>query len=195
MKEHMDALFDEDRANALRSRLTGLSPQLREAAILEELTSKIKTVGGRFVLPFTFRNSSGTRTSHKLIFVSKHFKGYEIMKDIMAKESSTLDEGVPSFMYSPADRSMPLLFSLTQPFSSLRHGMIKAFSGRQLSLDDIYKEHSVGTPYVERNYRDVVLALEEEGGVSVELTKGKRRPGTYPAHVLIKFPEGGSCGE
>jgi hypothetical protein len=32
-----------------------------------------------------------------LIFVSKHFKGYEIMKIIMAKESSTEDQGVASF--------------------------------------------------------------------------------------------------
>jgi hypothetical protein len=37
------------------------------------------------------------------------------MKDIMAKESSTDDQGVPSLTYSPADASMPLLFSLQRP--------------------------------------------------------------------------------
>ena len=65
---------------------------MREALILEELAAEIKSLGGSYVLPFTFRNSSGTRTSHKLVFVSKNFKGYAIMKDIMANESSTEDQ-------------------------------------------------------------------------------------------------------
>ena len=66
--------------------------------------------GGKFVLPFRFRNDRGNRTSHHLIFVSKHVKGYTIMKDIMAKESSKREQGVPSFEYSPADEKYPLLF-------------------------------------------------------------------------------------
>ena len=36
------------------------------------------------------------QVSNYLVFVSKHFKGYEIMKDIMAAESSTTEQGVPS---------------------------------------------------------------------------------------------------
>jgi hypothetical protein len=129
----MNALFGEQRANALRCRLNGLSPELRESAILEELASEIKALGGRFVLPFTFRNAAGTRTSHKL-----------------AKESSTEDEGVPSFMYSPADTSMPLLFSLTRPLSAMRHDLLRMFTGRELCRDDIYKSHSVDKPYMRK---------------------------------------------
>lgn len=82
--QHMDDLFGRERAEALRNRLPGLSPKLREAAILEELANEIKGLGGKHVLPFTFKNAAGTRTSHKLIFVSKHFLGYSIMKSIMA---------------------------------------------------------------------------------------------------------------
>jgi hypothetical protein len=171
-----------------------LTPEFREAAILEELANEIRGLGGKFVLPFTFRNAAGTRTSHKLIFVSKNFKGYEIMKDIMAKESSTNDEGVPSFMYSPADASMPLLLSLAQPLSKLRQNLLSVFTGRQLCLDDIYRQHSVDTPYVRKNYRDMLLALEDEGMISVRSTKGKRRGRTFPEHVLITFPEGGERG-
>ena len=192
--EHMNALFGYERANALRKRLTGLSPELREAAILEALASEIKSLGGKFVLPFTFRNAAGTRTSHKLIFVSKHFKGYEIMKDIMAKESSTKDEGVPSLTYSPADASMPLLFSLAQPLRKLRQNMLHIFAGRELCLDEIYRRHSVDTPYVRKNYRKILKALEDEDAIAVRSTKGARRPGTFPEHVRIKFPQGGSRG-
>lgn len=67
--QHMDDLFGRERAEALRKRLPGLSPELREAAILEELANEIKRLGGTYVLPFTFKNAAGTRTSHKLIFV------------------------------------------------------------------------------------------------------------------------------
>ena len=68
----------------LRAKLPGKTPDMREAMILEEVAKEIKSLGGKYVLPFTFKNASGKRTSHKLVFVSKNFKGYEIMKDIMA---------------------------------------------------------------------------------------------------------------
>ena len=186
---HMNALFSKPRADKLRQTLPGLSPHLREAAILEELANEIKDLGGKFVLPFTFKNTTGSRTSHKLIFVSKNFKGYEIMKDIMAKESSTEDEGVPSFTYSPADASMPLLFSLSQPMSQLRESLLRSFSGVEVTLDEIYEKHSVNTPYVKKNYREAIGKMEEDGIVSAYSSRGARRGRTYPAHVRIRFPE------
>ncbi len=187
---HIDALFGKSRADSLRERLPKLAPNLREAAILEELANEIKGLGGRYVLPFTFKNSAGTRTSHKLIFVSKSFKGYEIMKDIMARESSTEDEGVPSFTYSPADASMPLLFSLSQPLSKLRQSLLETFSGKEVTFDQIYQSHSVDKPYISKNYRSVLKDLESDSLIVASSNKGKRRKGTYPNHVLIKFPEG-----
>jgi three-Cys-motif partner protein len=191
---HMDALFGKPRADALRAKLHSLSPELREAMILEELAAEIKSLGGTFVLPFTFRNASGKRTSHKLIFVSKNFKGYAIMKDIMAKESSTEDQGVPSLAYSPADRSMPLLFSLQRPFDQLRADLLKEFAGQELSVAQIYERHSVDTRYVLKNYKDTLAALEAEGTVVVRSLKGTRRKGTFAEHLLVEFP-GGSDGE
>lgn len=189
VKPHMDALFGEERANALRARLPGLSPDMREAAILEALAEEIRSLGGNYVLPFTFRNSQGTRTSHKLIFVSKHFKGYEIMKDIMASESSTTDEGVPSLTYSPADASMPLLFSLVQPISRLKQMLLIDYAGQTLGLKEMYEQHSVGTPYLKKNYSEALRTLEAEGAIEAFSVNGKRRKGTYPDHVRIRFPE------
>ncbi|MCB1469204.1 MAG: three-Cys-motif partner protein TcmP [Rhizobiaceae bacterium] len=192
---HMDALFGKERADALRARLPGLSPELREALILEELAAEIKALGGTYVLPFTFRNSGGTRTSHKLIFVSKSFKGYSIMKDIMAKESSTEDQGVPSLAYSPADWSMPLLFSLQRPLDQLRASLLKEFAGQELSVAEIYERHSVDTPYVMKNYKESLTQLETEGKVGVRSLKGTRRKGTFADHLLVGFPASNSNGE
>ncbi len=192
--QHMDDLFGKERAEALRERLPRLSPELREAAILEELANEIKRLGGTYVLPFTFKNAAGTRTSHKLIFVSKHFRGYSIMKSIMAGESSTHDEGVPSLTYSPADASMPLLFSLAQPLSKLKDSLLATFAGREVNFTQIYETHSVDTPYIDKNYREILNQLESEGVINVRSTKAKRRAGTFADHVLIKFPGGGHIG-
>ncbi len=185
---HMDALFGKERANELRAVLPGKKPELREALILEELAKEIKSLGGKHVLPFTFRNAGGTRTSHKLVFVSKNFKGYEIMKDIMASESSTDDQGVPSLTYSPADAEMPLLFSLQRPLDALEDALTSTFTGRELTRDEIYEEHSVDTPYIKKNYQEALQALEKNGKIHAYSLKGKRRSGTYPDHVQIKFP-------
>ena len=196
---HINALFSEARANELRSTLPGLRPYLREAAIMEALVSEIRDLGGKFVLPFTFKNATGSRTTHKLIFVSKNFKGYEIMKDIMAKESSTEDEGVPSFTCSPADVSMLLQFSLFepifQPMSQLRESLLNSFAGREIIFDEIYKVHSVDKPYIRKNYRKAIIKLEEDGVVSAYSSRGKRRGRTYPSHVFIKFPESRTHGD
>jgi three-Cys-motif partner protein len=192
---HMDALFGKERAEALRVRLPSLSPELREALILEELAAEIKALGGTYVLPFTFRNSSGTRTSHKLVFVSKSFKGYAIMKDIMAKESSTEDQGVPSLAYSPADWSMPLLFSLQRPLDQLRASLLKDFAGQELSVAQIYERHSVDTPYIMKNYKESLTQLETDGKIAVRSLKGTRRKGTFADHLLVRFPVDGGDGE
>lgn len=193
---HMDALFGKERADRLRERLPTLSPDMREALILEELAQEIKELGGKFVLPFRFKNASGNRTSHSLIFVSKSFKGYEIMKDIMAKESSTDDQGVPSLTYSPADATMPLLFSLHCPLDELKASLLKTFAGQELSVEDIYKRHSIYTRYVLKNYKETLIQLVEDGTIGVRSLKARRRPkGTFANHLLVRFPKRRDNGE
>lgn len=66
VKEHMASLFDEERAEALRLRLEGMSPEDREICVVEELCEALGAKKGRFVLPFRFKNEAGTRTSHLL---------------------------------------------------------------------------------------------------------------------------------
>ena len=187
--DHMNALFGEARADDLRKRLAGKTPGLREALILEALAGEIKSLGGTYVLPFTFKNAAGTRTSHKLIVVSKHFRGYDVMKGIMAKESSTHDEGVPSLTYSPADADMPLLFSLRRPLMALEGDLISRYAGKEVAFEKMYEEHSVDTPYIGPNYRTILKKLENDNKITVRSINGIRRPFTYGPHVRIKFQD------
>lgn len=186
--KHMNALFGKQRADKLRQRLIHLSRRERELAIVEEIAEALKEMGGNYVLPFTFRNSTGTRTSHHLIFVSKHFKGYEIMKDIMDTYSSTHEQGVPSFEYSPADARQPMLFALSRPLEDLEEMLLEHFAGQNVRMEQVYKEHSVGTRFVERNYKEVLRTLEQKGLIQAEPPASKRRASTFADRVLVRFP-------
>jgi three-Cys-motif partner protein len=188
VQRHIDALFGTQRAGELRRRLPSMTPSEREASVLEELAQAIKAMGGKYVLPFRFRNAAGTRTSHSLIFVSKHLKGYEIMKDIMSRESSIIDQGVPSFTYSPADASMPLLFSLSRPLDALEGMLIENFHGKHLSMLDIYQQHNVDTPYIKKNYKDALMRLEASEQVVAAPAAQARRKSTFADGVMVKFP-------
>ncbi len=164
VREHMDALFGAGRADDLRARIVTMSPAKRESAIVEGISEALKEMGGEYVLPFRFKNEKG-RNSHHLIFVSKHFKGYGIMKEVMAKESSAAPQGVPSFEYDPTGRSEPLLFDPQRPLDDLKESLLRDFAGRQLNMLQIYEEHSPGKPFIKKNYKQALIDLEGQGSI------------------------------
>ena len=186
--EHMGVLFGEQRAHKLRMELEPLSPRERELTIVEELTQALVDMGGKFVLPFRFRNQAGTRTSHHIIFVSKHFRGYEIMKGIMAKESSSTEQNVPSFEYSPATKRYPLLFALSRPLDDLADMLLSKFAGKTLTMQEVYETHSVGTSYIKANYKDILKKLEAESRIKAEPPAKDRRKNTFADRVRVTFP-------
>jgi three-Cys-motif partner protein len=189
VKEHMNALFGEKRANELRIKLSLLSPHDRELTIVEELGQAFQTMGYKYVLPFRFRNDEGTRTSHHLFFVSKDFLGYDIMKGIMANASSSKTQGVASFDYNPADKRMHLLFELARPIDDLSEILMRDFAGKTLSVEQIYKQHSVGKPYVLKNYKEILKRLESEGKISANPQASERKKDSLADAVIITFPE------
>ena len=189
VKEHMNALFGEERAEALRPRLDAMNPHDRELTIVEELGLALKTMGGKYVLPFRFRDEAGNRTKHHLIFVSKDPLGYKIMKDIMAKASSTCEQGVATFEYSPADERFPFLAGFNRPLDDLAEELMRHFAGRRLTMRTIYDEHNVDRPFISKNYKDALLKLDEAGRIGVTTRTGKpRRKGTFADDIIVEFP-------
>jgi hypothetical protein len=73
--------------------------------------------------------------------------------------------------------------------------LLRDFAGQELSVAHIYERHSVDTPYVLKNYKDILSQLEENGKISVRSLKGKRRKGTFADHLLVRFPLGADHGE
>lgn len=192
VRDHMNDLFGESRADRIREQLEGLAPAEREALILEELSQALSEVGATYVLPFGFRNEQGTRTKHHLIFGSKNFKGYEIMKEIMAGESSEREQGVGSFTYCHASERQPALFALTRPLDDLEETLLARFAGQQLTMREVYERHSVGTPYIKSNYKKVLTKMETSGAIKAQPPAERRRKlkgeATFADDVLVVFP-------
>ncbi|MEQ9622211.1 three-Cys-motif partner protein TcmP [Coleofasciculus chthonoplastes] len=186
VKNHINALFGEERASELREKLQLLNPANKEIAIVEEICEALKEMGGEYVLPFRFRHENGNRTSHHLIFVSKHVRGYEIMKEIMAKESSTTEQGVPSFEYNPATKFQPLLFELSRPLDELTDMLLDEFAGQTMTMIEVYQRHHIGKRYIKKNYKDALLKLEVQGKIRAE--PSKRKKNTFADKVNVTFP-------
>lgn len=192
VREHMDALFGKERADRLRANLLSLTPGDREKLIVEELSESLREMGGSYTLPFAFKDERGNRTSHHLFFVSKHFRGYEIMKEIMAGESSEQLQGVPSFEYSPASERFPTLFELARPLDDLAGMLLSDFAGETLTMNDVYLRHSVGRPYIRRNYKRALAQLEAEKKIRsnppAEQRPKKKGEVTFADNVTVSFP-------
>ena len=185
VREHLNALFEEGRANDLRARLEQLTPEERELTIVEELCQAIRSSGPKYVLPFRFKSERGSRTTHHLIFVSKHHKGYEIMKEIMAKESSEAPQGVATFEYNPASIRQPFLFEHSRPLDDLGDMLLEEFAGQTIKMSDIYGQHNVNRPFTKSNYKQALIRLEDQG--KIRATEHRRN--TFADRVLVTFPD------
>ncbi|WP_096225814.1 three-Cys-motif partner protein TcmP [Geobacillus sp. FJAT-46040] len=200
VKDHMDALFGVERAEKMRTKVKSLSPEERELYIVNELAETLSDNGSNYVLPFRFLDEQKHKTSHYLIFVSKHVLGYSIMKDIMANESTLKNDGVASFSYIPVKHierhrnvQLSLLSQYERPLDSLGRDLLSVFAGQTLTVEEIYQKHHVGTPFVKSNYKEALRRLEEENKISADPPAEKRRPRkgvrTLADNVKITFPK------
>ncbi len=189
VRNHMNDLFGTVRANIIRTKLAGLEPDEREALIIEELTQGLKEAGITYLLPFSFKNESGVRTKHHLIFSTKNFTGYEIMKEIMAGERSEIDQGVASFAYSKVREQFQALFEFSRPLSDLERMLLNEFSGQRLTMKRLYELHSVGRPFIKKNYKDVLIRMEADNKIKATPPAAKRRENTFGADVTVTFPQ------
>ncbi len=186
--EHMIALFGEDNFRNLQLCVGGANtPEGRERCIVRHLKMAMHEAGAKHVLLFRFRNGSDRRTTHYLVFVTKHQLGFEKMKDVMAAESSYDNQGVPSYEYSPG-RSPQADDLFDRPLDALEDDLAKVFAGRTLSMRDIFREHNVDQPFIPRNYKDALKNLEQAQRITADPPKADRPRNTFADAVRVTFP-------
>jgi hypothetical protein len=187
--DRINAIFGEERANSLRLEAKRLRGERREKVIITGLEEALKELGC-LVVSFRFRDKSGKRTSHYLVFVSKNILGYKIMKDIMGKASSWDQDDIPSFEYTPI---IPLRAKM-KPFwggwgEELQASLLTTFAGQSISMVELFDRHIVGTHYVKKSYKMALLALEKAGKIRTNRSKSQmKRMDTFPDEILVKFP-------
>jgi len=189
--EPLDAVFGHIRAEALRSKVRGLTPVQRERIVIGEMQAALKELGARCALPFRFISATADRTSHHLLFASKHPKGCNIMKELMRQHSSDMTQGFGSFEFTGATvtSEQPMLPGMG-PLDDLKAALLRQFAQKTISFDDLILQHEHVTA-TERNFKDAVLQLESEGAVTVIIPGRERRrlkgEWTLPNDSIIKF--------
>jgi three-Cys-motif partner protein len=187
LKTRMDEVLGAETAETLRQTVRMIESAERERAILKHLAEALTKTYGRFVLPFRFYSEDKRRVSHFLIFVTKHFLGYDIMKTVMANASSSFDQGVPSFEYNPHASETEVLPG-AGPLDNLEDVLSRDLAGQTLSMKSIYEAHSVGRPYVSKNYKDVLKKLEAAGKIRATPPASERKPNSFADGVKVEFP-------
>ena len=191
VRDHMDMLFGEERANQLRENIIGQTKYEREKIIVEALKKALNDVGGTYVWPFCFKGDTGDRTSHYLILVTKDKTALKIYKDITGKESSFCEQGVPSFEFSPTKTHQMRLSELS-PLEELERALLAEFAGRTLRVEQLFEAHHIDKSYIQKNYKDVLIKLELEGKISANpLSIDRPKRGnkiTMASDVEVTFP-------
>jgi hypothetical protein len=127
-----------------------------------------------------------------LIFVTKHFRGYEIMRDIMARESTRFPQSVPSFSYNPRDLTNPPLIELGKPLDELKRMLCRDLAGHRITMRQVYEHHSNGKLYMQLNFKEALRQLEAEGRLVATPSASDRRKVkgivTFADEVIVEFP-------
>jgi three-Cys-motif partner protein len=194
--ENMNSLFGAEGAHRLRRELHGKEPWQRQELIITELKRALARLGGRYSIEYCFKNDGGHKTSHFLIFTSKNVLGYNIMKQIMAGESSSNDHGVASFQFNPLDITdrpeQGTLFEPPNAVDDLASTLVKEYAGRKITVGEIYRKHNVGRRFILRNYQDAIKKLDADGRVRTNPPIDKRiraHKVTLSETVEITFPQ------
>jgi three-Cys-motif partner protein len=195
-RPHMEALFGRERLERMRDAVRSMKAWERVEYTLGMVSEVLKEHGFEYSLDFRFMNEAGTRTTHALIYATKHPLGFGIMKEIMAAESSTSSHGVPSYTYSPADAAVPEL-DFFNPIEDLARDLQSRFTGRTVTVDELIGQDEPKTRFLKKNYRDAILMLEQSGKIIAHPPAGKRQQRygkpTCGPKVVLQFPDGGQA--
>jgi hypothetical protein len=196
MMENMIKLFGTEQSvlelQELLSRKSR-APQ-RELIVLSHLMSTFESIGVKYIQPFAFKVESDHRSTHRLIFLTNHPKGYERMKGIMADSGTETNGGLPypCYVENPTLGSLDL-FPINRT-AELAKALALAYAGQTLSVQQIFERHSRGKPFLPNDYRDAVQHLEQEERVGTlppesnrPMHKGKR---SMSLSTIVIFPGG-----
>lgn len=200
MDNNMNSFFGRQRAEKLRMELIGKSKEERQDLIINNLKDALIEHGGTYSIDYCFTKNDGNRTSHFLIFTSKHPAGFKKMIEVMGRKSSGRTQGVPTFSFNPKDKDkekIQTLFDLhDSPIDKLSDSLLDKFAGQNLTMKEVYYAHGLRDneiKYLLENYKDALRKLEEQKKIIAKppVNERQKREGkvTFGPNVVISFPK------
>jgi len=193
--EYLEGIFGQERTAELRQKLLPLTPAEREPVVLNALMGALKEESGRYALPFKFYSKEMRRTSHFIIFVSKHRQGLKIMKEIMYANSAKDIDGVATFEFKDSynfNSDFEQLCIFNRPLQSLCEDLYNKNKGKQKTVKELYDPfvYDVSNYFVAKNVKDALKRLEAENRLVV--ISGRKRKYvkneiTMPDAAVVKF--------
>jgi len=186
--EGEDALVAEfwnsEDLESLRKSLSGSSPSDSEYRTVSFLSECLCRRGVPYVLPMRFTMEDSAQTSYHLVLASKHFRAYELMKEVMHRVSTRHVEGAVPFEFmfrGDAVLQIPMLG--LRPEDHLHERLFSKFAGQSLTFRYLYRRFEEGntTPFVRRHFRNAIDLLRDQ-----HLLSGGRRGGIGD-DVLLRF--------
>lgn len=192
--EHLEGIFGKEHTAVLKQEMLPLSAEHREQVLLNALISTLKNRSGYYVLPFKFYCQKIARTSHFIIFVTKHSAGYKIMKEIMYSNSAKDVDGVANFSFKDGYNfgSQPEQLSIfSRPLDELCIALETNNSGKRIPVKQLCDCVMLDTTnnFVSQNVKDALRRLEEKGKVKIIGRKKKYQNGkvTMPDDATVFF--------
>lgn len=192
--EYLAGIFGVEKTALLKEQLAPLSPSEREPIVLDAIISVLRQNAGKYVLPFKFYANEMRRTSHFIIFVSKHPQGGKIMKDIMYANSAKDIDGVATFEFKDShnfNNEFEQLSMFNRPLQSLCDDLYDQYKGTKISVQFLCNRYAcdVSNYFVPKNVKDALRRLEVQDKIVVYGRTRKTYKGelTMPDRALIEF--------
>jgi hypothetical protein len=126
--------------------------------------------------------------------MSKHHKGFELMKSVMSQHSTIGKSARSKFGHDPAsvarDRQGLLFSKLSDPAEELAEQLAHKFSGRTLTYGELYDKHQRTAQYTRPEYKQAIQILFKQGLAKPVDTSASRIVNgmqTTPDHLSIEF--------
>jgi|SRR3990172_513206 len=175
--ELMNELFPTTIATIRKDRKYSLNVPERLNLIVENLAKEFKNIIGNYLFftAFKFQEEDSNATSHFILHFTKHYRGYDLVKQIyhdFDNIGATLEQnGTYTFDAKRLDTDKNSLFDFgDQNVSSLTEQLKVEYHGKTISALNLYDKHQTKTKYSRKHYVQALRKMEADGKLKSTFT-------------------------
>ena len=177
-RDFMVEIFNEGGLERLEDGLATQGSLIqRDSLILKELNSNLNRHVKIYMISFAMEYEQNQSTSHYLVFICKHSKGFELMKDIMSVYSLKDASDIPLWIYSTLKSDVPVQGELfNDRMQSLKKDVLQDFRGQRLQVGIVVEHcHILKYLYTEKNIKAALMELENTNELTIDKPRERRQ--------------------